>query len=336
MFTEFWKSLGGAFDKRWLIDVFGPALLVWGAGLWVWMQITGVSEAVQRWQGYSSETQTIYGVAGFLLVVLTALLLEAFEGGILRVYEGYRPWIQALADRRAEGLRRKQARQRALKAKQVRGTLTPRARAALGRINAHLRHRPKDPARSMPTFLGDILRTAEDYPRARYGLDAVTLWPRLYPHLSATLCEALGAAQAQLDLALRLTTLTLLYGVAGSVAAAATGAWLVLTWTLPALPLAWLLWRSAHPAAMSYAGLLRSAFDLHRGDVYDALRWPTPASPDAEVAAGQRMMVFLTHGVHPEGMVYADVEPPAPEPAAPEPRPRSLWAWLVGRRRDEA
>jgi hypothetical protein len=331
MFTEFWKSLGGAFDKRWLLDVFGPALLVWGAGLWVWMQITGISDALQRWQAYTPETQFIYGAAGFLLVILTALLLESFTGSLLRVYEGYGPWTQAFAERRAEDLRRKHARRQTLRARLVRGTATPRERAALGRLDAHLRHRPTDPARSMPTTLGDVLRTAEDYPRERYGLDPVILWPRLYPQLSDTLREALGAAQAQLDLALRLTTLTLLHGLIWSAVAALSGAWLVLTWTLPALPLAWLLWRSAHPAAMSYAGLFRSAFDLHRTAVYDALRWPRPPSPAEEVDAGRRLTMYLTDHVQPDDMVYADVEPPEPESGPPDP-PRSLWVRLFGRR----
>jgi hypothetical protein len=332
MFTELWKSLGGSFDKRWLLYAFGPALLFWGAGLWVWMQIYGLSEALQLWQSYALETQFFYGIAAFLLVVLTALLLEAFEGGILRAYEGYWPWIQAWANRRAAGLCEMRAKQMELRRKLVTGELTSRERAELGRLNARLRHRPKEPQRSMPTYLGDILRTAEDYPRERYGLDPIVLWPRLYSHLSETLREALGATQEQLDLALRLTTLMLLYGIIWSLVAAFSQAWWVFSWTLPALPLAWLVWRSAHPAAISYAGLFRSAFDLHRGDVYEALRWPKPSSPQEEVAAGERLMLYLVDHVSPDGMSYADTEESTSDSDEPQYRP-TFWSWLCGQRR---
>jgi hypothetical protein len=334
MFTELWKSLGGSFDKRWLLYAFGPALLFWGGGLWVGMQMWGLSEALHIWQNYTTETQFFYGVAGFLLVVLTALLLEAFEGAILRVYEGYWPWIQALADRRAAELREKRDQLRELRRKLVNGEITSKERARLGRLNAHLRHRPKNPERSMPTYLGDILRTAEDYPRERYGLDPIVIWPRIYPHLSETLREALGATQEHLDLALRLATLMLLYGIVWSLVVAFLGAWLVLTWTLPALLLAWLLWRSAHPAAISYAGLFRSAFDLHRGDIYEALRWPKPRTPREEVETGERLMLYLVDHVMPDEMSYTDFEKDKSDPAEPEFR-SVIWSWLRGHRHNE-
>lgn len=332
MFTELWKGLGGAFDKRWLLHVFSPALLFWGAGLWVWMQLQDLSEVLKLWQSYATETQFFYGIAGFLLVVFTALLLESFTGSLLRFYEGYWPWGQRAAQRRAKSLRKKQTRQQTLRAKLVSDEITSQERVELGRLADHLRHRPQEPESSMPTQLGDILRAAEDYPRQHYGLDPIILWPRIYPQLSDSLREALGATQAQLDLALRLTTLASLYGLTWSIVVAFSRAWLVLTWTLPAFPLAWLFWRSAHPAAVSYAGLFRSAFDLHRGDVYAALRWPKPTSPAEEMAQGQRLMLYLTDHVVPQGLTYADVENLKPEAAASEKRPTSFWKWLFGSR----
>ena len=304
MFEEFWKSLGGSFDKRWLINVFGPALVFWGGALWVWAQLTGLKTALAIWQGYAPEAQIFRGVAGLLLVFLTAILLESFAGGLLRFYEGYWPRRPRSAHRRAEDLRRKQERRRVLRTKVAIDQAAPADRTELARLDAELAHRPRDPGRSMPTRLGDVLRAAEDDPRERYGLDPTVFWPRLYPLLGDPLRAALGAAQDQLDLALRLATLAVLHGVIWSVVAAIRREWGVLWWTLPALALAWLLWRAAHPAAVSYAGLLRSAFDLHRFDVYESLHWPRPISPETERACGAELILFLSDGTGAREIVY--------------------------------
>jgi len=304
MFEELWKSLGGSFDKRWLINVFGLALVFWGGGLWVWARLTGLQDALNMWQGHAPEAQLFLGAAGLLLVFLTAILLESFAGALLRAYEGYWPRWPRLAQRRVDDLRQKQERRRVLRTKVAIEQATPADGAELARLDAELAHRPQDPDRSMPTQLGDILRTAEDYPRERYGLDPIVFWPRLFPHLSEPLRQALGTMQEQLDLALRLTTLAMLYGVVWSGVAAVSRRWAVLWWTLPALPLAWLLWRAAHRAAVSYVGLFRSGFDLHRFDVYESLRWPKPTAPEMEKAHGANLILFLSDGVGAEGMVY--------------------------------
>jgi hypothetical protein len=115
---------------------------------------------------------------------------------------------------------------------------------------------------------------------------------------------ALDATQDQLDLALRLATLAGIYGVAWSIVAALHHAWPVLGWTLPALPIAWLFWHSAHEAATSYAGLLRGGFDLHRFDVHEGLRWPKPLSPESEKAHGAELMLYLIDGTGAKSMIY--------------------------------
>jgi hypothetical protein len=304
MFEEFWKSLGGSFDKRWLVNTFGPALVFWGAGLWVWAQLTGLDAALKRWQGYAPEVQVFLGALGLLLVFFTATLLGAFEGSLLRLYEGCWPKWHRLARRRADNLNRKRNRRHLLRTKVVNDQANLAEQAELARLDSELAHRPHDPDRSMPTSIGDILRTAEDYPRQRYGLDPIILWPRLFPHLSDALREVLGQAQDQLDLVLRLATLAALHGVAWSIAAAVRGQWAVLWWTLPALPLAWLLWRSAPQASISYATLFRAAFDMHRFDVYESLHWPPPVSPETERAHGAELVLFLLDGAASKDVTY--------------------------------
>jgi hypothetical protein len=128
-----------------------------------------------------------------LIVFFTTILLDAFEGPLLRLYEGYWLFWTGLPGRRKRTLEDKLERRRELRARVATNRATLAEKAELSRIDTELAHRPRDPERSMPTRLGDILRTGEDYARERYGLDPIVLWPRLFPHLGETLREALGA-----------------------------------------------------------------------------------------------------------------------------------------------
>jgi hypothetical protein len=327
MFTELWKSLGGSFDKPWLRNLFIPALVFWGAALWVWLQIMDVGQALKTWKAYSTEEQIFLGAAGLLIVFFTTILLEAFEGPLLRFYEGYWLYGTGLDGRRKAGLRNKMQRRGELRTKVASGKATPGERTELSRIDTELAHRPQDPDHSMPTQLGDILRTAEDYARDRYGLDPIVLWPRLFPHLGESLLEALGAAQDQLNLALRLATLSALYGLVGSVIVAVNRAWAVLWWTVPALPIGWLLWRSAQEIAVGYAGLLRSGFDLHRFDVYEAMHWPKPTSPQKEKAHGAELTLYLLSGTGAKDITYTDEGEESNE-VNTETWLQRLWGWV--------
>jgi hypothetical protein len=53
--------------------------------------------------------------------------------------------------------------------------------------------------RLLPTALGNILRAGEDITTDRYGLDAVVVWPRLYPLLPKELKSILNDLRNQLD-----------------------------------------------------------------------------------------------------------------------------------------
>jgi hypothetical protein len=50
-----------------------------------------------------------------------------------------------------------------------------------------------------------------------------------------------------------------------------------------------------------FADLVDSAYDLHRGEVYKALRWPLPGSPADEVKTGPLITRYLWRGTPPPG-----------------------------------
>lgn len=127
------------------------------------------------------------------------------------------------------------------------------------------------PAQRMPTRLGNVLRAAELRPGSRYGLDAVTCWPRLWLLLPKDSRQEVAAARTGLYLSVQ----SWLCGVAFSV-------FVVWAWWAPVvgLTVAWVTYYTRMlAAARTYGTLIESCFDIHRGLLYAALNWPRPANP---------------------------------------------------------
>ena len=318
MFEGLWKELGEGFGRRWLLTVFGPALLFWGASLLVYVNIRGWVEALNWWESRVTSVQTALIVGALAVVVFTAILLEQFTTPIARLFEGYWPWPLRwlalwLSSRRGQGLREKQQRFSQLKVKELRGQATDEERAEALKLDAELGHRPPDPALAMPTALGDVLRAAEDYPRRRYGLDPVVTWPRLYPSLGEALKGALAEARSNMDALLRVTTLSLIFALGWGIGLGIARHTLLLIGVVAGgLIVALLGYVGATQAAATYGDLLRAAFDRHRFDLYEALHWPPPPSWKAEKPApadqaptcGQALSQFLYRGLGVQDVVY--------------------------------
>jgi hypothetical protein len=49
-------------------------------------------------------------------------------------------------------------------------------------------------------------------------------------------------------------------------------------------------------AGSNYSELLRTAFDLHRFSLYQALHLPLPTFPDSEVLQGKALSLYLKRG----------------------------------------
>ncbi len=178
------------------------------------------------------------------------------------------------------------------------------------------------PAPVMPTRLGNALRAAEAYPgdEERWGLDAVFWWPRLYLILPDGARSQVDDARAALD---QLVVLTMLSAAFGVVALALSCAGLSLAVGLGCAAGALLLSRGSYLAAVTsatvFGDLVRSCYDLYRGDLLSRLGWELPPTLEGERrlwgALGQQLYRRSTSR-QDEALLNAPRKPPSPPPAS--------------------
>jgi hypothetical protein len=247
-----------------------------------------------------------------LATVLVAILLQPLQLSVVRVLEGGFPRYLGSGPARSFQLRRKRKLEAAvqglvdsaaamLEDDASRNDLIQRAGAASARLRSRF---PLPDHAVRATALGNALAAAEDAAGADYGLDAVVLWPRLYPLLGDRVRAIVDDLRDGMDAAARLAAT----GALTALATVALLAWHSGLWTLLALvPLgvAVLAYIGAIRAAVALGTAMCVAFDLHRFDLLRALRLAVPADQGTEQRSNQNLSDFLRQGV-PVPFVYAD------------------------------
>lgn len=331
-------KVSGLLDPRFRLTVWLPTLvfaLALGA-----IAVLGVGwrESVDWWRSAGTEGQIALALCAFAAVTLAAFLLSAQLMGFLRFFEGYwddLPLGAALARRRKAHYRAKLSE---LLAADDAATVYYRYPPLLEKV--------------MPTRFGNILRASEMHPNLRYGLDAVIAWPRLYTLLPASFTDSFAAAKSQMDLMAVWTLLSVAFALLGGGLAAALlppGAALACVWgaALSAALGYHALVRNATP----YGELVKSAFDVHRKAMLDAIGWTAASSLDAERDQWTAIIElwYLVEPTDPAALGYSAAQPAAavadpigddppggdpPDPPAPgnppdEPVWKHLGLWIA-------
>mgnify|MGYP000969135699 CR=1 FL=1 len=301
-----WKSVVELSGKQRLLYSFLPAaVFLAGLGaLYVDAEI-GWLTFLQWWQSLGTEIQLALVVIALILIIVCAAPFDAFTLTFLRWAEGY--WDSNWLFRWFYERRRKHHRQvveesqkrfSELRDKQDKGSLSHREERRVQQLEELLHYYPPNPQRVMPTFLGNILRAAEDHARVRYGLDPIVVWVRIYPSINGTIQDALEANQKTLNLTIRLIAQIALFAIIGMSYELASGNWgiglsvLIASWFG-----AYLAYQAAIQAAKSYGELVRTTFDLYRLALYQSLHLPLPTqNGDAERKEGETLTRFLWRG----------------------------------------
>lgn len=296
-------TAAGALEQRTLRAVFVPvlgfltalgALVVTGAG---W------SATVRWWTALDGSARL--ALAGALLVaaLLLSQLLTARRTALIRLLEGYGHGLpRAFTE---NGRRRQAAIHRGLRIEDPRWHLYPRDSRLL-----------------LPTTFGNVLRGAEQHSTDRYSIRAAVAWPRLYPTLPEAFRQTLATALGELELAVTMCALGVAFALAGS----GIAAWL-LPWYAVALCwwggflVAWLAYRAAIGAAEAYGRLLRTAFDVYRWSLVEAMGLARPGHHEDEPALWQALdRLWVRGAVHSDESALLDRGEPGAGPP-PSPRP---------------
>jgi hypothetical protein len=300
MLAGFWGAVGGKLADR-FAAASAPALVFWLGGLLAWAYGHGGLHRLSTppgWLSGQSAPLQVAALIGILAgVIATGVIVQRLTTPVLRLLEGY--WPRWLAPLRRRLISHAQDRARAdvdsvqSLASHVLPPADPNAateeqRSAFARLDQRQRRRPQAPNRLQPTRIGNLLRAAEAWPRDKYGLDAVVVWPRLWLVLPDATRQELLAARGALDAAVAAV-------IWGTLFCLFTG------WAPFALPIglavaigAATAWVPARAAV--FGDLVEAAFDLYRTALYQQLRWPVPTNPQQEHAQGERLTSYLWRG----------------------------------------
>lgn len=322
------SAISGQFSKALLLSTMLPvvvfALLTWALVIpWVPHSVPWVA-----WVGGLDNEWRLVTLS--LVVLLLTALLYNLNGPIIRFYEGY-PWKDSILGSWRQKVHRERfvrARDRWLGLRRLLAQPTAKTETrhkhafdfwnSLGReLNSRY---PSDAEAVLPTELGNVIRSFEDYPQRQYGLEAITLWPRLIAKIDERYAAQIDDAKSSLDFMLNSS---LLCGLLAALFAAVrlyypvglveTSDWVPAALVLVALlAAAYLLYQSSIPRAKAWGTMVKGAFDLYRWDLLEALGpWEKPGSREGEAELWDKVSGLL---------IYSDLTsfpPPAYHPESP-------------------
>lgn len=265
----------------------------------------------------------ILGVASFML----ALTLNPLQFALIQLFEGY--WgTSAPAEHLAVArIAYHQHRKRSLYERTRKATDLPQPdddpteslRKQIRRDESLRAYRsyPDRERDILPTRLGNVLRQYETSIGRQYGLDLLTVVPRLAMVAGEREIAYVTNQRIQLELALRTSLLALIAAPTTLVFMSRHGPWLLLA--LIPYAIAYLAYRGAVAVAHEYGASLAVLVDLGRFTLYRRVGVVDPGTIDDERRANRDLMRLFRSEHNAERIVYRPSSEPVPtEPTVPE------------------
>jgi len=301
MVKNFWEGAGGDLSKKWAELLFGPAFLFWLVTILLVTRPIGWDKVWDWLTAGDGFQQAARLVAGLLLVSFSEYLVSRADFVVLRGLEGYWPSFldtiaQWMIDFRKKRNDRLESEWQLLRGKKRRKeTLTRPERRKLATLEMKLHYVPPAESQIMPTTLGNIIRTGEAMSEAKYGLDPMVCWARLWlvlPDAARTEISGVRSALNRLVSWWSWGLLSLVWVYWLPWLAVISGVWL------------WLAYRLMLPVARNYADLIEAAFDLFRWELYTHLHLPLPATSADEAQSGKDVTELLWRGPVGDSITY--------------------------------
>jgi hypothetical protein len=169
---------------------------------------------------------------------------------------------------------------------------------------------PEAKALLLPTRLGNIMRSFEEYPSRQYGMDAVALMPRLLGKIDAQYAAALDDAKTSFDLFINTSSLSALLALEVLV----VGIIYPVSFVSPTFALLWLFFIAIFVSvaywsyllsigrAKAWGNTVKAAFDLYRWDLLKQLgHKQQPVTKRTERELWETITRQVIYGDRPEG-----------------------------------
>jgi uncharacterized repeat protein (TIGR01451 family) len=323
------SAISGHFGKNLILGTFLPVVLFVTLSL-----IFVVPLFPSDWPLFKPiitlDTQGKIIAISFITIVLTGLLFN-LNIPILRFYEGY-PWMESWIGKWF--IRRRQEQFLAASAQRLGMRIliremkknkkdeelisklsAKRARVAL-RVNNEF---PSKRSLIIPTRLGNVIRSFEEYPDRQYGIGAITLWPRLVAKIDKEYAVVVDDSRTSFDFMLNISVLSaataLLILVAGLFYFPPSSLFfslnstskrlMIVFWLITILAfllLSYVSYVGAIPRANSYGAKVKSAFDLYRTDLLKQLGYErVPKTLKEERSLWDAISLQMIYGDPPWG-----------------------------------
>lgn len=321
-------AISGQFTKALILGALFPVVLFVLLGIWLLAPLLPAELGVL--QLLNSLDRQWYLFALSFLVVLISGFLYNLNVPIIRLYEGY-PWrFTAIGDwfaeRREADLKRLETaftRLRGLRENmRKRNTDFP----FLADVNQQLSQTARikfnyypEAGKVLPTRLGNVIRSFEQYPSRQYGISSVTLWSRIIGVAPKDYVSTADEAKISLDFFLNSSFLSALFALAlllfGTVfhrpffSRASLWPWLLELGFFALL--ARLCYEAAIVSAASWGEQVKGIFDLYRFALLKALGY-------TQVPRDRREERALWLSISTQ-MIYGDPDQASPRPYADAP-----------------
>ncbi len=282
MFAELPKL----FDRNYAMGYFLPFAIFAAVCLWI-LEIFGITPAILPiLQKDILLSTTLFGlgswVGGIVLLVTNRDMYRTLEG-----YGRFNPlkllgWIEKFRYRRIQK-QIAELNERYLDYSEKKEDIPGKLLSQRSRLMKELVIRfPDSEQLLLPTPFGNTLRAFEVYPRVMYGLESIDGWGRLQAVIPKDFRELIESAKTQVDFWINLGFLSILlfveyFGLA-IYRHAFPSIWLPV---IIAVVAAVCPWRSRR-LATEWGDLVKSAFDLYRFQLLDALGIEPPTSREDE------------------------------------------------------
>jgi hypothetical protein len=277
------SDITGVLSRYFVVGFFLPAYIALIA-LWLTASSGFLPSTLER-HGEGTELLILGGVA-----LVAALALSGFNYPLTRLVEGYP--LERLAQRPVLGIVVKPplALQRR-SYDRLRDVADGRDSSPDERAHANWRldqRFPPDRDDLLPTSLGNAIRAFEQHSNTRWGLDGITIWPRIESLLGADERDLHVNAKIDLNVFFNAAVSAVVVGICLVIDKAVHTPGSTAYWPLYAIPFmaAYVLYRASVDPAIRWGDYVRASIDLHRLEMYERLgvRAPTSFTDEREMA----------------------------------------------------